>query len=60
MGQAVVVPSQYGMAVVKIDVEAVAKMLDDLLAPVARSPYEGVEPDYEFLDPTPRCTCLCH
>lgn len=34
---------------VKIDVEAVGKMLDDLLAPVVRSPYEDVEPEYEFM-----------
>jgi hypothetical protein len=34
---------------VKIDVEAVGKMLDDLLAPVVRSPYEDLEPDYEFM-----------
>lgn len=34
---------------VKIDVEAVGKMLDDLLAPVVRSPYEELEPDYEYL-----------
>jgi hypothetical protein len=32
-------------------------MLDDLLAPVARSPYGDVEPDYESLFPTPLCTC---
>jgi hypothetical protein len=38
---------------VKIDVEAVGKMLDDLLAPVVRSPYEDLEPEYEFL-PEPR------
>ncbi len=37
---------------VKIDVEAVGKMLDELLAPIVRSPYEEVEPDYEFM-PTP-------
>lgn len=40
-------------AVVKIDVEAVGKMLDDLLAPVVRSPYEDLEPDYEFMRETP-------
>lgn len=38
---------------VKIDVEAVGKMLDDLLAPVAPSPYEGLEPDYEFMPDPP-------
>ena len=32
---------------VKIDVEAVGKMLDELLAPVERSPHEDLEPDYE-------------
>lgn len=45
--------------VVKIDVEAVGKMLDDLLAPVERSPYEELEPDYEYM-PTPWCNCHCH
>lgn len=38
---------------VKIDVDAVGKMLDDLLAPVVRSPYEELEPDYEFLPEPP-------
>lgn len=39
---------------VKIDVEAVGKMLDELLSePVTRSQYEDLEPDYEFL-PAPR------
>ena len=34
--------------------DAVGKMLDDLLAePIRRSPYEELEPDYEFL-PTPQ------
>jgi hypothetical protein len=35
--------------VVKIDVEAVDAMLDDLNAP--RSAYEELDPDYEYLEP---------
>lgn len=38
---------------VKIDVDAVGKMLDELLAPVVRSPYEDLEPEYEFLPDPP-------
>jgi hypothetical protein len=57
MGRFVVVRSQYCTGVVAVDVKAVEKELDDLLAPVARSPYEDMEPDYEFLDPALRCTC---
>lgn len=38
---------------VKIDVEAVGDMLDDLLAPVVRSPYEELEPEYEFIPGPP-------
>ncbi|WP_181038761.1 hypothetical protein [Arthrobacter sp. Y81] len=45
---------------VKIDVAAVGKMLDELLAPAERSPYEDCEPDYEFLMPAWACTCSCH
>ena len=40
--------------VVKIDVEAVGKMLDELLAPVVRSPYEDFEPEYEYMPDPPR------
>ncbi|QYF89717.1 hypothetical protein [Arthrobacter sp. PAMC25284] len=37
---------------VKLDVEATRKLLDDLLSePIRRSPWEEIEPDYEFLDP---------
>lgn len=43
--------------VVKVDVEAVGKMLDGLLE--VRSPYEDLEPDYEFM-PAPWCGCSCH
>lgn len=39
---------------VKIDVDVVGKMLDDLLAPIVRSPYEDLEPDYEFMPELPR------
>jgi hypothetical protein len=46
------------LAVVKIDVEAIGAMLDVLNAP--RSRYEDMEPDYEYLEPVPRCTCSCH
>lgn len=42
----------------KINVEAVGAMLDDLLAP--RSAYEELEPDYEYMEPVPYCTCSCH
>lgn len=52
---AAIVPS-----VVKIDVEAVAAMLDEMLAAPSRSPFEDVEPDYEFLDAVTHCTCSCH
>ncbi|WP_364746162.1 hypothetical protein [Arthrobacter sp. LAR12-1-1.1] len=45
---------------VKIDVEAVGAMLDELLAPVERSPFEELEPDYEYMEPAPYCTCHCH
>lgn len=34
---------------VKIHVEAVGKVLNDLLAPVVRSRYENVEPEYEYM-----------
>jgi len=44
--------------VVKIDVEAVGAMLDELIAP--RSAYEELEPDYEYLEPAAHCTCSCH
>lgn len=47
-------------SVVKIDVEAVGAMLDELLAPVERSPFEELEPDYEYMEPAPYCTCHCH
>jgi hypothetical protein len=43
---------------VKIDVEAVGRMLDEMLAPPApvirRPEFEETEPDYEFLDPEAR------
>lgn len=39
---------------VKIDVEAVGKMLDDLLAPVVRSPHEDLEPEFEYMPEPPR------
>lgn len=45
---------------VKIDVDAVGKMLDELLAPARRPSYEDCEPDYEFLAPATLCTCSCH
>lgn len=36
---------------VKIDVDAVGKLLDELLSePIRRSPYEDLEPDYEFMN----------
>lgn len=38
---------------VKIDVDAVGKMLDELLAPVVRSPYEDLEPDYDYMPASP-------
>jgi hypothetical protein len=47
-------------SVVKIDVEAVGAMLDELLADPVRSPLEELEPDYEFLEPSTHCTCSCH
>jgi hypothetical protein len=34
---------------VKIDVDAVGKMLDDLLTPIVRSPYGELEPDFESM-----------
>jgi hypothetical protein len=37
-------------SVVKIDVEAVGAMLDEMLAVPRRSPFEDLEPDYEFLN----------
>ena len=40
-------------SVVKIDVEAVGAMLDEMLAVPSRSPYEDLEP-------APHCTCSCH
>jgi hypothetical protein len=44
--------------VVKINVEAVSRMLDEMLAKPAevirRSEFEDVEPDYEYLDPATR------
>jgi len=46
--------------VVKIDVEAVAAMLDEMLAVPSRSPFEELEPGYEFLEPATHCTCSCH
>jgi len=46
--------------VVKRDVEATSRMLDELLAVPARSPFEELEPDYEFWDPVSYCTCHCH
>jgi hypothetical protein len=45
--------------VVKIDVQAVAAMLDEMLAVPGRSPFEELEPDYEFLEPAD-CPCSCH
>lgn len=39
---------------VKIDVDAVGKMLDELLAPIVRSPYEELEPDHEYMPERPR------
>jgi hypothetical protein len=46
--------------VVKLDVEAVGAMLDEMLADPGRSPFEELEPDYEFLEPVTHCTCSCH
>lgn len=45
---------------VKIDVEAVGKMLDELLAPATQPSHEDYEPDYEFLMPAQVCACSCH
>jgi hypothetical protein len=43
---------------VKIDVEAVGRMLDKMLAApsgvIRRSEFEETEPDYEYLDPAVR------
>lgn len=44
--------------VVKIDVDAVGAMLDNLIAPL--SAYEELEADYDYLAPVPCCTCSCH
>ncbi|MCO4273617.1 hypothetical protein [Pseudarthrobacter cellobiosi] len=44
--------------VVKIDVEAVGAMLDDVDTPP--SAYGELEPDYEYLEPVAICTCSCH
>ena len=46
--------------VVKIDVEAVGAMLDEMLAVPGRSPFEEMEPDYEFMEPAAYCICRCH
>ena len=46
-------------SVVKIDVEAVGAMLDDMLADPGRPKYEELEPDYEFLEPAFHCICRC-
>jgi hypothetical protein len=39
--------------VVKIDVEAVGAMLDEMLADPGRPRFDELEPDYEFLEPAP-------
>ena len=46
--------------VVKIDVEAVGTMLNEMLADTGRPKFEELEPDYEFLEPVTHCTCSCH
>jgi hypothetical protein len=48
------------LGVVKIDVEAVGAMLDELLADPGPTDYKELEPDYEYMEPGPHCTCSCH
>lgn len=43
------VPAASVRCVVKLDVEALGAMLDDLLADPGPSPYEELEPDPEYL-----------
>lgn len=45
---------------VKIDVDAVGRMLDEMLADPGPSKFLDLEPDYEFLEPVTHCTCSCH
>jgi hypothetical protein len=52
------VPALSVQPVVKIDVEAVGRMLDEMLAApsevIRRSEFEEAEPDYEYLEPAVR------
>ncbi|MFF1251257.1 hypothetical protein ACFVYC_01990 [Pseudarthrobacter sp. NPDC058329] len=44
---------------VKLDVAATKRLLAELLAEPELSPYEDIEPDYEYM-PAPWCACTCH
>lgn len=45
--------------VVKLDVEATKRMLAESLAELEPTPYEDLEPDYEYM-PLPSCDRHCH